>query len=105
MAFLAIPLLIVILVALCIRLKNTGKLKKFPIVGVANGIESKHKELGKWISKQTNSKKRNGFTRLNQDSNDEAESLNNPKSSKLNSYSDSDSDSEVEIQLPTISKA
>jgi hypothetical protein len=101
MAFLAIPLLLVVITALIVRLKNNGKLRDVSLKNVGNGLETKHKELGKWISKTTNRKKRNGFTRLNQDSEEEeAESLN--KNSNLNG-SDSDS-AEDEIHLPNISK-
>ena len=102
MAFLAIPLVLVVITALIVRLKNSGKLRDVSLKNVGNGLETKHKELGKWISKTSNRKKRNnGFTRLNQDSEEEeAESLN--KNSNMN---DSDSDSaEDEIHLPNISK-
>lgn len=99
MTFLAVPLILVIIIALIVRLKNAGKIRDISLTSVGNGLESKHKELGKWISKTTNRKNRNGgFTRLNQNSDDEeAESLNRQKSN-------SDSESEDEIQLPTISK-
>ena len=103
MTFLAIPLVLVVFVALIVRCKNSGKLKNITLASVGNGLESKHKELGKWISKNANSKKRNGFTRLNQDSdNEEAVHLN--KQTSLND-DDSDSENEVEISLPNISKA
>jgi hypothetical protein len=104
MAFLAIPLILIVIIALIVRLKNMGKLRDVSFANVGNGIDTKHKELGKWISKTTNRKNRDGFTRLRQDSQDEeTESLNKPK----NSTNDSDSDSaedEIQLQLPSISK-
>lgn len=110
MAFLAIPLVLVVVAALILRLKNTGKLRKLNLVGVSNGVESKHKELGKWIRKTTNSKKRNGFTRLNQESDGEEnerlhkqDSLSSNGPGRLNS--DSEDTEEDEITLPTLSKA
>lgn len=111
MAFLAIPLILVVVIALCVRLKNMGKLKKLKLIGVGSSGESRHKELGKWISKTTNSKKRNGFTRLKQDSDDdEAEHLNKSANgggsdNQNNSDDSDDSDSHVQINLPTLSKA
>jgi hypothetical protein len=113
MAFLAIPLILVILAALIVRLKNTGKLEKLNLVTVGTTIETKHKELGKWISRTANNKKRNGFTRLNQDSEgEEAEHLTKRNDSAANGANnkhayntDSDSESEVEISLRSLSKA
>jgi hypothetical protein len=113
MAFLAIPLILVVLAALIVRLKNTGKLEKLNLVTVGNTIETKHKELGKWISRTASNKKRNGFTRLNQDSEgEEAERLTKRDDSTPDGLSnnkgyntDSDSESEVEISLPSLSKA
>ena len=106
MAFLAIPLILVVVLATLVRLKNMGRLSHI-------GRDSKHIELGKWMNNKkstpnASSRKRNGFMRLNQESdNEEAERLNVPDDATANGLNrtDSDSDSEVEISLPTISKA
>ncbi len=103
MAFLAAPLILVVFIAFCVRLKNLGKLNNLAAVSqIGKNLESKQNKIGKWIGEATNRKKRNaGFTRLNQDSdNEEAEQLN--KASVSNSDSESD---EIGIQLPTLSKA
>jgi hypothetical protein len=50
-----------------------GKLRKLKLVGLGAQLDSKQKELGKWMSRTANSKNRNGFTRLRQDSEDEDE--------------------------------
>jgi hypothetical protein len=106
MCFLAVPLVAVIVAALILRCKNTGKLRKLNLVGVGNGVESKHNELGKWIRKTTNNKKRNGFTRLRQESDgEEAESLNKQQNGVDRVNSDSEETEEDEITLPTLSKA
>jgi hypothetical protein len=106
MAFLAVPLVLVIVAALILRLRNTGKLRKLNLVGIGNGADSKHKELGKWIRKTTSNKKRNGFTRLNQESDgEEAESLNKKDGGLNRLNSDSEDTEEDEITLPTLSKA
>jgi hypothetical protein len=114
MAFLGIPLLLVVVISTIVRLKNMGKLKRLKINALSSGLDSKQKEIGRWISEKNN--KRNGFTRLNQESdNEEAESLTK-KSTRLSSSSnggraggensDYESESEVDIQtLPTLSKA
>jgi len=101
MLFLASPLILAGAVAVCVRLKNMGKLNKSQLGKVGKEFESKQKKFGKWIGKATNNKKRKGFTRLNQDSdNDETEQLNRP------SGSDSESDSdELGIKMPTLTKA
>ena len=101
MLFLASPLILAGAVAVCVRLKNMGKLNKSQLGKVGKEFQSKQKKFGKWIGKATNNKKRKGFTRLNQDSdNDETEQLNRP------SGSDSESDSdEFGIKMPTLTKA
>ncbi len=103
MAFLACPLILVGLIAFCVRLKNLGKLKDLSnTTNLGKNLETKQKKLGQWLGNATNRKKRNGFTRLNQNSdNEEAEQLTNQNGSN---ESDSESD-EIGIQLPTISKA
>lgn len=110
MTFLAVPVILVVVVALIVRLKNTGRLKSMKLGGVAGKLDAKHKELGSWIKKNTNSKKRNGFTRLNQESDDEeAQSLNRNGSSGSNDINrnseDSESGSDNEVAMPTLSKA
>ena len=110
MTFLAVPVIFVIVVALIVRLKNTGRLKSMKLGGVGSKIDAKHKELGKWITNKTNSKKRNGFTRLNQESDDEeAQRLNRNGSSGSNDINrntdDSESGSDGEAPMPTLSNA
>ncbi|CAF0958876.1 unnamed protein product [Brachionus calyciflorus] len=95
MGFLGVPLVLVILVALIVRLKNMGKLKK---------VNLENRNIGQWLNRNT--KKRNGFTRLNQNSDDEeAESLNKMGHTSRQGAGDTDSDSEVEINIPQLSKA
>lgn len=103
MAFLACPLILIGMIAFCIRLKNLGKLNKSHLGEVSRNLDAKQKKLGKWIGRATNKKKRNGFTRLNQDSDDEAETerLNAPSDSDK---SESESD-EIGIKMPTLAKA
>jgi hypothetical protein len=111
MAFLAIPLTIVVIAAIIIRIKNAGmqiiffylkyifflifNLKKKGNLRNFGSLfkDTKPNDLGKWIKSTKNGKQlRNGFTRLNQESDNENEPLDN---------SDSDSD---EITVP-LSKA
>ena len=104
MAFLAFPIIIVALVAFFVRLKNLGKLNKTQLGVVSKNLDNKQKKFGRWLGKATNNKKRNGFTRLNQHSdNDETEQLNRPSNSN-DSGSDSESD-EIGIKLPTLTRA
>lgn len=104
MAFLAFPIVIVALIAFCVRLKNLGKLNKTQLGAVGKNLDNKQKKFGRWLGKATSNKKRNGFTRLNQDSdNDETEHLNRPSNSN-DSGSESESD-EIGIKLPTLSRA
>lgn len=99
MGFLGIPLVFVVLLALFVRLKNMGKLNN-----VGSKIENRHRKIGKWLNKNANRK--NGFTRLNQNSDDEeAESLNKLSHSNGQGAGDTDSDSEVEINIPQLTKA
>jgi lipopolysaccharide export LptBFGC system permease protein LptF len=113
MAFLAIPLILIVLVALMVRIRNLRKNAKANIVSFTNqngdskaSAKNKESKFGKWMSEKTNKNKRNGFTRLNQDSdNEETVHLNKQLSSNSNE-NDSDSDNdEVQITLPTLSKA
>ena len=114
MGFLAVPLILIVLVALMVRIRNLRKNNtKANIVSFTNQngeskISNKGKEskFGKWMSKKANKNKRNGFTRLNQDSdNEETVHLNKQLSSNSNE-NDSDTDNdEVQITLPTLSKA
>ena len=98
MGFLAFPLIVFAIIGFCVRLKTINKLSPTNIPK-----ESKQQnKLSKWIGKATSSKRRHGFTRLNQESeNEEAECLNKP--SGIND-SETESD-EIGIQLPTLSKA
>ena len=116
MIFLSVPLVIVIVAAVIIRLKNMGRLKRLNLAGLGNGtLDTKHKELGKWIKKTSKAKKRNGFMRLNQDSDDEEAKSLNGKQNGVNGVgsngvpnhvnTDSESDEEDVITLPTLSKA
>jgi chromosome segregation ATPase len=75
MAFLAIPLILIVLVALMVRIRNLRKNAKANIVSFTNqngdskaSAKSKESKFGKWMSEKTNKNKRNGFTLLNQDS-------------------------------------
>lgn len=104
MAFLAIPLVLVVIVASIVRLKNMGKLKRLKINALGSGLD-KHKDIGRWISNKKNTK--NGFTRLNQESdNEEAESLNKPRRSSSNrDNSDYESESDPEVNVPKLTKA
>ena len=112
MGFLVVPLVLVIITATIARLRHMGKLRRMNIVGLGSGLESKQKELGKWMGRTANSKNRNGFTRLRQESGDEeeAEQLTKTKTHSLSSNgnqenSDNESNSEQELHLPKISKA
>lgn len=99
MGFLGIPLVFVVLLALIVRLKNMGKLNN-----VGSKFENRHKKIGRWLNKNANRK--NGFTRLTQNSDDEeAESLNKLGHSNRQGAGDTDSDSEVEINIPQLTKA
>lgn len=100
MAFLAFPLIIIGLIGCCVRLRNMGKLKNGQLDTVGRNLEKNQKKFGKWIANATNKKKRNGgFTRLNQESdNEECEKLNRTS----NSDSESESD-EIGIKMPTLS--
>jgi hypothetical protein len=103
MGFLVVPVVIVIIIGLIVRCKNMGKLNRLNTL--SSNLESKQKDLGKWLDKKV--KKRKGFTRLNQDSdNEEIEKLNKPSSNGnlANESSDAESD-EIEISLPQLSKA
>lgn len=94
MGFLVVPLVLVIIVAIVVRLKNSGKLRRLKLSpnGAASTIETRWKK-GDKVTK-------NGFTRLNQESDgEEAESLNKPGASNNSDY-DSDEDT-----VPTMSKA
>lgn len=99
MAFLAFPLIIIGLIGCCVRLRNMGKLNRGQLDTVGRNLEKNQKKIGKWISNATNKKKRNGgFTRLNQESdNEECEKLNRTS----NSDSESESD-EIGIKMPTL---
>ena len=98
MGFLAFPLIVFAIIGFCVRLKTIGKLSP---TNIAKESKQQNK-LSKWIGKATSSKKRNGFTRLNQESeNEESERLNKPSGSN---DSETESD-EIGIQLPTLSKA
>jgi hypothetical protein len=111
MGFLVVPLVLVIIAATIARLKHMGKLRKLKLVGLGAQLDSKQKELGKWMSRTANSKNRNGFTRLRQDSEDEeAEALTKPTASTSSAggnldNSDCESNSEQEISLPKVSNA
>jgi hypothetical protein len=113
MGFLVVPLVLVIIAAVIARLKHMGKLRKLKLVGVGNSIETKQKELGKWMGRTINSKNRNGFTRLRQESDDEeTEPMtgrpdNGQQNGSLNNnhIDESESSSEVEINLPNLTKA
>ena len=101
MGFLVVPLVLVIIVATIVRVKNL-KLRRLKLAanggGTASGVDARWKKS----SKQPMTK--NGFTRLNQESDgDEAESLNKPHRSSSN-HENSDYDTE-EDNLPTLSKA
>lgn len=103
MGFLVVPLVLAVVVATVVRLKNIGKLRRLKLAANGGGsggstVESRWKKPnGKPITK-------NGFTRLNQESEDEeAESLNKPRRSSSN-RDNSDYDTE-EDNLPTMSKA
>ena len=112
MGFLAIPLALIILVAMIVRIKNLRKHSKTNIVTFANqnsdnkSSAKKESKFGKWMSQKTNKNKRNGFTRLNQDSdNEETVHLNKSMRSNSNENESETSNDEVEITLPTLSKA
>ena len=111
MGFLVVPLILVIIAATIARLKTMGKLKNIKLVGIGNTLDTKHKELGKWIGRTATSKNRKGFTRLRQDSEDEeAQALNKPKTSTSSAggnheNSEEESNSETEITLPKITNA
>lgn len=100
MAFLAFPLIIIGLIGCLVRLKNMGKLNKGQLDSVGKNLEKNQKKFGKWISSARNKKKRNGgFTRLNQESdNEECEKLNRTSNSDTESESD-----EIGIKMPTLS--
>lgn len=107
MGFLIVPLVLVVVISAIVRLRNMGKLKRLKLATLSNGLDAKQKEIGRWIKEKSN--KRNGFTRLNQESeNEEAESLTSKarRSSSNRENSDYESESEVEVQtMPTLSKA
>lgn len=113
LAFLVIPIILIIIGATIARLKHMGKLKKLKLAGLGGALvdKAKQKDLGKWMSRTATSKNRKGFTRLRQDSEDEeAEQLTKEaKSSSSNGGIDNsdyeESNSEAEINLPQITKA
>ena len=113
MAFLAVPLVAVVVAAFVVRLRNTGKLGRMNLANLNGKMDAKSKF--NWLRDKTDSRKRNGFTRLNQNSDDEeAQHLNDTKSRNGSSGSgdlkpaneyESDTNSDAENAMPTISKA
>lgn len=101
MGFLVVPLVVAIIVASIVRLKNMNKLRRLNLSanGVGGGIESR------WKKRKAPETTKNGFTRLNQESDvEESQSLNNPNSTRGDS--DEEDTSEVDAShMPGMSKA
>jgi hypothetical protein len=117
MGFLAVPLIVIVCVALLVRIKNSRRLaKKANIISFMNteGSEAggagaatskKETKFSKWISRKTNKNKRNGFMRVNSDDNDDEERVHLNQGPGSDSDDNETSHEEVEIGVPKLSKA